>query len=233
MTTTVAHREQLPDQVATYVRELILSGSVEPGAFLRMEPIADALGISNTPVREGLLTLRNEGFLRLLPRRGFIVEPFSRGDIRDLYWAQAQLTGELTARATRLITPELRDRLRRTIDLLERVTEEGDAERIARAGHDFHRQINLAARSHRLAALAGSIANHLPIRLYAGIEAQIDGLAHEHTELLDVMATGDADTARKLMVRHVRAGGERLIEALDRRSVWQDPAGRRVPPGGA
>ena len=58
-------RRQLSEDVATYVRELILSSQVHPGDFLRTEPIAEAVGISNTPVREGLLLLRGEGLIAI------------------------------------------------------------------------------------------------------------------------------------------------------------------------
>src|SRR3954453_5446958 len=92
-------RQQLPEEVAGYVRELILSGEVRPGEFLRMEPIAEAVGVSNTPVREGLLALRSEGFVKLVPRRGFVGGPFTQQDVHDLFWAQAQLAGELASRA--------------------------------------------------------------------------------------------------------------------------------------
>src|SRR3954467_2662346 len=100
-----SRRQQLPEEVAGYVRELIVSGQVRSGEFLRLEPIAEAVGVSNTPVREGLLTLRSEGFVQLVPRRGFVVSPFTRQDVRDLFWAQAQLAGELAARAATHISP--------------------------------------------------------------------------------------------------------------------------------
>src|SRR3954447_13006604 len=99
-------RQQLPEAVAAYVRELIISGTVRPGEFLRLEPIAAAVGVSNTPVREGLLILRSEGFVKLVPRRGFMVASFTAQDVRDIFWVQAQLAGELAARAAKRITPE-------------------------------------------------------------------------------------------------------------------------------
>ena len=92
-------RQQLPEEVAAYVREMIVSGAVRPGDFLRMEPIAEAVGVSNTPVREGLLLLRSEGFVKLVPRRGFMVASFGAQDVRDIFWVQAQLAGELAARS--------------------------------------------------------------------------------------------------------------------------------------
>ena len=113
-----SRRQQLPEEVAAYVRELILSGSVRPGEFLRMERIAEAVGVSNTPVREGLLALRSEGFVRLVPRRGFMVAPFSRQDVHDLFWAQAQLASELAARAAKKMTPEQIQRLEVVLGLV-------------------------------------------------------------------------------------------------------------------
>ena len=87
---------QLPEQVAAYVRELIMSGAARPGEFLRIERIAEAVGVSQTPVREGLLALKSEGIVNLLPRRGFVVAPITPHDISDLYWVQAHIAGELT-----------------------------------------------------------------------------------------------------------------------------------------
>ncbi|MGW5101864.1 GntR family transcriptional regulator [Streptomyces sp. NPDC004100] len=80
------------------------SGEARPGDFLRTERVAEAVGVSSTPVREGLLALRSEGFVQPVPRRGFVVAPFTRQDVRDLFWTQAQLSGELAARAARRIT---------------------------------------------------------------------------------------------------------------------------------
>src|SRR5260370_21439418 len=92
-------RRQLSDEVASYVRELIMSGHLRSGEFVRQERIADELDLSATPVREGLLSLKGEGFVELKPRRGFAVAPLSAADIRDLFTAQALLAGELVSRA--------------------------------------------------------------------------------------------------------------------------------------
>src|SRR5919205_4629694 len=126
-----SRRQQLPEEVATYVRELIISGAVRPGEFLRMEPIAEAVGVSNTPVREGLLALRSEGFVQLVPRRGFVVAPFTAQDVRDLFWAQAQLAAELAARAATKITPDRIVALEAILEQYEEANADDDKERIA------------------------------------------------------------------------------------------------------
>ena len=47
-------RNQLSQDVASYVRELIISGQAREGDYLRIDSIARAMDVSSTPVREGL-----------------------------------------------------------------------------------------------------------------------------------------------------------------------------------
>ena len=213
-------RTQLPEEVATYVRELIISGAVRPGEFLRMEPIAEAVGVSNTPVREGLLALKGEGFVRLEPRRGFVVAPFTQQDIRDLFWAQAQLGAELAARAAVNITPEELDALDENLEQYAAAIASEDHEAIAEIGHQFHRHVNLAANSHRLALLQGAVVRHLPNRFYETIEGQVAGASHEHPLLLKALRKGDAKKARSLMQVHILEGADRLIASLVKQGLW-------------
>ncbi|MDT3444950.1 GntR family transcriptional regulator [Pseudofrankia sp. BMG5.37] len=221
---------QLPEEVATYVRELIISGAVRPGEFLRMERIAEALGVSNTPVREGLLTLRSEGFVRLEPRRGFVVAPFTQQDIRDLFWAQAELGSELAARAAMNMTPERLRVFEKNLEDYDRAIASDDKAAIAKIGHQFHREVNLAADSHRLALLQGAVVRHLPNRFYATIEGQVAGARAEHPMIVEAFRRGDARRARSLMAVHILEGADRLIDTLEKQGLW-DPEGAEPASG--
>ncbi|MET8811674.1 GntR family transcriptional regulator [Streptomyces sp. NPDC004549] len=215
-----ATRRRLPDEVASYVRELIISGEVRAGEFLRIEPIAEAVGVSNTPVREGMLALQSEGFVQLVPRRGFVVAPFTRQDIRDLFWTQAHLAGELAARAAEKITAERIATLEALLAQHEGAIAAGDKERIADLGHAFHREINLAADSHRLTLLLNAAVQHVPNRFYATIEGQVAASRHEHGLLLDALRAGRAGEARALMRQHISAGADHLVDALEEHGLW-------------
>jgi DNA-binding GntR family transcriptional regulator len=216
------HRTQLPEEVAAYVRELIISGAVRPGEFLRLDSISKAVGVSNTPAREGLLLLKSEGFVRLIPRRGFVVTPFSANDIHDLFWAQAQLAGELAARAAKLITPEQLEYLDKNIVEYDAAIKANADERIAELGHRFHRAINLAADSNRLALLLGSFVRHLPNRFYAEIEGHLKSTHNEHPVIIDALRRQDADAARELMEHHILEGADQLIASLEKRGLWDE-----------
>ena len=97
-------REQLSDEVAGRLRAAIMSGTLRPGTFIRLDETATQLGVSITPVREALRTLRGEGMVQLEPHRGHVVLPLSRADIADIFWLQATIAKELAASAAERIT---------------------------------------------------------------------------------------------------------------------------------
>ena len=118
-------RPRLSDVAADHVRELIVSGQLAPGEYVRPEILAEELGISATPAREGLLTLQSEGFLRVEPRKGFAVAALSTEDVLDIYTGQALIGGELAARAAERTTDseiaEL-ERIQRDLEACRRET---------------------------------------------------------------------------------------------------------------
>lgn len=124
-------RAQLSDEVAGHLRAAIMSGTLRPGTFIRLDETAAELGVSVTPVREALLKLRGEGMVQLEPHRGHVVLPLTRQDIEDIFWLQATIAKELAAAATDHITDTEIDELDRINDALAAAVGSGDAETIA------------------------------------------------------------------------------------------------------
>lgn len=213
---------QLSGSVASHLREQIISGRLKPGDFLRIDAIANELGVSTTPVREGLLLLQSESFVRLLPRRGFVVNSFNKDDLRDIFWAQAVVGAELAGRAALKMSKEDLAKLQALDAEHAKAFQAGD-ERHIQLGYEFHRFINLAADSPRLALLLGSLSRQLPNRFYASIEGQVSDTLQYHPIILDAMRVKDADAVRSLMYRHIMHGAERLIETLERAGIWGPP----------
>ncbi len=208
-------RRQLSDEVASYVRELIMSGRLRSGDFIRQERIAEELELSATPVREGLLSLKGEGFVQLLPRRGFVVAPLSAADIRDLFTAQALLAGELVARATARIEPAELRALNQVHQALRQAAKAGDGEEVERLNHDFHRRINLAANAPRLAWMLSISTKFAPRRFFASIPGWSKASAQDHAVIIKAITDRDGEAARAAMMRHMENSGELLAANFD------------------
>ena len=203
-------RRQLGDEVAGYVRELIMSGRIRSGEFIRQERIAEELELSATPVREGLLSLKGEGFVQLKPRRGFVVAPLSAADIRDLFTAQALLAGELVARATVRIGPAGLRELNEVHRAVVMAAKAGDDDGVEEFSHDFHRKINLTADSPRLAWMLSISTKFAPRRFFAAIPGWSGASAHDHAAIIEAITGRDAEQARAAMMKHMENAGELL-----------------------
>lgn len=187
-----------------------MSGHLRSGDFIRQERIADELELSATPVREGLLSLRGEGFVELKPRRGFVVAPLSASDVRDLFTAQALLAGELVSRAALLMGPADLSELTRVHEALRQAAADGDGDLVESLNHDFHRRINLAADAPRLAWMLSISTKFAPRRFFATIPGWSKASAQDHASIISAMRAGDAEAARAAMTRHMENAGELL-----------------------
>jgi DNA-binding GntR family transcriptional regulator len=214
-------RLQLGDVAAAYLRDQITSGNLPAGAPVRPETVADELGISTTPAREALQALRAEGFLDLAPRRGFTVAKLDGDDIRDMFLVQAMVAGELAARAATNVTPENVAALDAIHKDLVAAAERGDLTSLEELNHQFHRDINLAANSPRLANVIRLVSRYAPRRFYATIAGWPETTVHDHTLVLDAIRRGDADTARREMSAHVHHAAEQLASHIDARIASQ------------
>ncbi|MDE8649346.1 GntR family transcriptional regulator [Rhodococcus qingshengii] len=210
-------RAQLSAEVEMFVREEIMTGKFKAGQYIRTETLAAHMGVSQTPVREGLQALRGQGFLRLEPRKGFRVLELRRSDIDDIFGVQAHLTAELARRAaTRLSWEQINELACIHEDLLA-AAERGDAAVVQRLNSDFHRLINTNADAPKLTMLLAVALSYAPNRFYetTGLYPSSD----ERTEILEAMKTRDPERAADAMRRHIEHSGVVLQKFLDDKGI--------------
>lgn len=207
-------RQALSEEVASYVRALIMSGELKEGDFVRLDRIAVEMDISVTPVREGLLLLRGEGFVVLEPRRGFMVAPLSPHDVADLFFVQSAIAGELAARAAKALSDADVEHLDTVQQAISAAVGRGDSDEVVRLNHQLHRSVNRAAVSPKLTWFLNLAVRYVPSRFFASIEGWEEASAHDHAALISALRSRDADAARSAMEDHIRHAGELLVSHL-------------------
>ncbi|MCV7370498.1 GntR family transcriptional regulator [Mycolicibacterium duvalii] len=214
-----AVRPQLAEDVAGFVRRRIFDGTYAAGTYVRLEQLAADLGVSVTPVREALFELKAEGLLDQQPRRGFVVRPVTVRDITDVSDVQAHIGGELAARAARTVTEAQLEELTAIQTELEAAYAADDGERAVRLNHEFHKGINVAAESPKLAQLMSQITRYAPETVFPTVKGWPEQSNAHHRKVLDALARHDPDAARSAMSEHLRSGAAPLIEHLSGRGV--------------
>ena len=103
--------DSLSDEAAKAVRNMIVDGSLPPGARINEVHLAARLGISRTPLREALSGLEREGALTSVPRIGWFVRPLTLEEFRQIYPIRPLLDPE-ALRLAGLPSPARLDALR-------------------------------------------------------------------------------------------------------------------------
>ena len=101
----------LYEEVAESLRQRIFNRELVPGSWIDELKIAEAYGISRTPLREALKVLAAEGLVTMKVRRGAYVTEVSERDLADVYHLlsllESDAVGVVAATATNLQLAEL------------------------------------------------------------------------------------------------------------------------------
>lgn len=213
-------RWQLRDEAASYIRSLILSRQLTAGSYVRLDPLAAELGMSVTPIREALMTLREQGFVELLPNRGFAVLQISPADVADLFLVQSFAAGELAARAAAAATDDLLEELDRCNRRLERHAEAGDGRAFELANDEFHAIVNAAAGSPRLAWFYVNAIPIIPRRFLWLVPGWSELSLNDHHAIVAGLRRRDAEAARHAMSEHIVHAGQAIARHLDDGGDW-------------
>ncbi|WP_078500352.1 GntR family transcriptional regulator [Wenjunlia vitaminophila] len=193
------------ERVYLHVKKAVLDRTYEGGTLLTEGDLAEAVGVSRTPVREALLRLEAEGLLKLYPKKGALVTTVSAQEIADV--VETRLLVE--EHAVRKVVPapaRLLDRLEGLLHEQRDRAGAGDLAGFAVADRAFHAAIVRAAGNRILEQLYDQLRDRQLRMGVAVMHAEPDRVSRsleEHTEILGSLRDGDAVTAAEQVRRHV------------------------------
>ncbi len=193
------------DAVGRRLEEEILSGQLRPGDRLTVIPLAQRFGMSQSTIREALLTLEQRGLVKSRPRRGAFVTRLSEQEAIEL----CRMRALLEAYAVTLGAPQATDA---TLDALAAHVHEMAACRLPRSlprliqiDLAFHREIAALAGSEMLLELWSRLSSRIGALMMRSVEANqlttADAVRY-HTDVVDALATRDPRTCRLAVIEH-------------------------------
>jgi len=195
----------LRDQAIAVIRNAVLTGEFAPGDVLSASSLAAQFGVSNSPIREALLALVEQGLMEPVRNRGFRVAPVSDHDRHEIY--ELRLMLEIPAMrmlAAMEISPHL-DRFEHLVDELEALARGKDLIGYLQVDRSFHLGLLALLGNGRLVQIVGNLRDQTRLfGLHALAESgQILTSASEHRSLLKALQAGSADEAERIMRSHL------------------------------
>jgi GntR family transcriptional regulator, rspAB operon transcriptional repressor len=209
-------RRSLTEQVYDALKREILTAQLRPSQPLIENDLAARFGVSKTPIREALRLLVQDGWIVVLPRKGYLVRPLSLEDVREVFALRLMLEPQVAAEAASHRSDALLDRLRAAAAGAREPSYQG-AMRAARA---FHLTVAEAAGSGRLSRVLEALLDeverllHLMPQLTDRITSMVEPAAHER--IIAAIAAGDAEQAAAHMRAHLAEVSQLLVDSFAR-----------------
>lgn len=196
----------LYQDVAERLRQQIFARELEPGSWIDELKIAQAYGISRTPLREALKVLAAEGLVTMKLRRGAYVTEMSREDVTQVYHLLELLESDAAGTVAARATPADLERLAALHQRLERQARQRDA--FFATNEQFHMALLDIAGNRWAAQTVADLRKVMKLNRHHSLFKQgrlAESLA-EHRALMAAITAGDAGKAASLMKTHFENG---------------------------
>jgi DNA-binding GntR family transcriptional regulator len=215
-------------EAVTALREAIIMGELPPGAPLRLEELADSLGMSISPIREAIRYLETVGLAEHVAYRGARVTGLDPEDMRDVYEVRVALEVPAVRHAAERFTAADETAARSVLDELDRAYRRRDQRTIVHGNTRFHTALAAASGSRWLQRLLQpafeTSERYGAAVLRAGRTQKTMAIeAAGHREILAACAAHDPGAAERALREHLRVFEETFDTAI-RELLGGEPA---------
>jgi DNA-binding GntR family transcriptional regulator len=205
------------DIVSDRIRESILDGTLKPRERIQINSVAEALGFSIIPVREGIRRLEVEGFLEIRPHKGVYVREPNIHELADIFEVRILLECRAARLALEKMTRSDLEELKTVHAAMERLTEELGRASILKyfsLNRKFHGMLYKCSGNPFLCKTIDGIAINIEPHLlrYISSPASRKNAQENHEEMLKACEQGDVERVEDTITRHLRSILATIVE---------------------
>jgi DNA-binding GntR family transcriptional regulator len=212
----------LVERAYDWLKGEIMADRLAAGQTIDDQAIAAGLGLSRTPVREAIQMLRVEGFVEVIPRKGTRVAQITLADLREVYQAITALEIEsVVLAATR--KPDERELapLRKAVADMVAARPRSDPAAWIKCDERFHRGLLTLSGNRRIEQVGLGLRDYAQrAHIVASRLRPIPPASEKaHGDLIDLIAAGKVEEARKRHSEQRRGGEVALVGAMERAGI--------------
>lgn len=200
------------DHAYRYLKDLIVTLELPPRAIVTETEVADATGVSRTPVREAFFRLQAERLLEIFPRRGAVVPEITLRGIREQAQTRLVLEGYGVESICDRKIP-VADELQRLVDQQNTVLQDDPSRTLEMVliDKEFHWTLVKAIGNTEFSQLYNTLHDRqvrIGVAMFNAVKGRPCHAIEQHTYIADALRRFDVDVALERLEFH-------LIESLD------------------
>ena len=208
-----------PDSLAKMaheaIRKSILSGQWKIGELYNEKAISADLGISRTPVREALLELAAQDLVTFLPRRGLMVNRFTRRDVDEIFELREAIELAAVEKIAMASPPLDLSEIEASQRKQRNAAREKDFFAFMEADRMFHTSLSELTINRRIIAILENLRDmiHIMGAKALALEGRALKVIEEHQAILEALSGGNPQEARRAMAYHLNQSKEAVQES--------------------
>jgi len=200
----IKNHELLSQKVYRIIKRDIIQGKLVSDTRLYEEKIAEQMNISRTPVREALRLLSAEGFVKLIPNIGIVVNQISPQDLLDVLNIRLQLEIYAIILAAQKITERDIENLKIIIQQMKESLAAKDALTFSNLNLKYHKSIIKISDNKKLIEICDNLHQQSEHWIKAlGVQERLEESMQEHIDIYSSLKARDVDEAKQTMYTHI------------------------------
>ena len=187
------------------LRIRIINLDLKPDTSLSRNELAANYGVSQTPVRDALQRLEQDGLVKIVPQSRTVVTRIDQSELREAQFLRVALETEVVRRVTEAADSHVVERLRTIVRLQQALASDaGQTEMFNELDRAFHRTSFEALDLHATYVLMSARQGHLARcqRLELPKKGRMEQIIGDHLQIIRGIKSGEPARAGAAMHRH-------------------------------
>ena len=206
----------LTDKAYSQIKTWIIGSRLKPGSHLSIQDLAEALGISRTPIREALSRLEQEYLVVRTPMKGFAVKAVALDEIADLFEVRTAIEVLAARQAAKRITPQTRQQLAEGLATTAVWIDKQEKARSLKLEQNFHMKILEASGNIALVEIGRGILERIWAIQHLNLITSdaLNRAQQDHREIFKALEKGNPRQAETAMRKHMQHTTRELMARL-------------------
>ena len=190
------------EMVYQEIKEHILIGKLKNNARITERGLAEQMNVTRVPVRESLVQLEQDGLIKKIPSKGYIVDNYSAEEFEEALLMRFTIECQAASEAAQVATHEDIIELRNLNEAMKDAGQAGNTDAVIEIDREFHLAIVKASRSKVLNKLYSIIS--IPVFYHRhDIKASSAIITFRgHQEIIEAIETKNSEAALTLVIKY-------------------------------
>jgi len=209
-------RISLTEKAYQILKDMIVRYQLKPGNIFTAKELAEAWGMSQTPIREALCILEHERLIERVHKKGYLVRFLDIQEISDLYDLRIAVEVLATEKITGKMTQAQLDELYNILNKLQVFIDKREKRQILEFEQKIHVSILEATDSNLLIETGRSILERIWMlqKIILFTSKHWAKSQRQHLEIVKSLADGDPEKSAALVKKHLSWGKELILKRL-------------------